>query len=128
MFGGIVEITRVNSDTHINRYTDPERIECGKAVSTKPYYPDEPGPHATFIFQYHQCGMSVFYHFVISHRDAGTAMLQAWGIIPNPNPPVASQAQDEAANDRDLELDGECENFSDEREEVRSSPLPFDAC
>lgn len=87
----------------ITTYAEPERIECGKAVSTRPYYPDEPGPFVTFIFRYHQL-----------------AMLQAWGIIANPNPPMAASVQGRAANDRDQEFAGECENSNDEREE---SPL-----
>ncbi|KAG8856522.1 hypothetical protein FRC20_000467 [Serendipita sp. 405] len=51
----------------VTTFAQPQRIQCGKAISTRPYYPEEPGPHVIFIFRYHE-----------------EEMLKAWGIIPSP--------------------------------------------
>ncbi|PVF97295.1 hypothetical protein CPB86DRAFT_707347 [Serendipita vermifera] len=85
----------------ITTFAPEERIEHGSAVSTSPYYPDQLGPHVTFVFKYHQ-------------RE----MLQAWGIIPSETGRKRSRS--------DLEEDEDAEAADEEEEELDFKPSVLD--
>ncbi|KAG8804959.1 hypothetical protein FRC17_005807 [Serendipita sp. 399] len=71
----------------VTTFAQPQRVQRGKAISTRPFYADNPGPHVIFVFRYHEEGMS-----------------NAWGIIPTSRP-VTSQDNTQASSTIDLSDD-----------------------
>ncbi|KAG8833904.1 hypothetical protein FRC17_009863 [Serendipita sp. 399] len=115
----------------VTTFAQPQRMQRGKAISTRPFYADNPDPHVIFVFRYHEEGMD---NRPVELNDIHIEMLKAWGIIPTSRP-VTSQdlTQDSSTIDlnddaqpdfSNLELEvGEAQSFSQDLSRTQSDDV-----